>query len=134
VTRAGRFLSAALLATALAHAPAAAQVDSFLFGKPLTKKVAPGVFEVTARGNNMRTRRSSLDVALLKAAKLAQKHKGAWFAVLREKSGTWKMNGGPIGDETTLRFRLVSGPEPVLDDKGAPARVYNVAEILSRSR
>ncbi|HEX8224670.1 MAG TPA: hypothetical protein VF605_12705 [Allosphingosinicella sp.] len=129
-----RLLLAAMLAAGTAAAPASAQVDSFLFGKPLTKTVAPGVFEVTARGKNMRERRSSYEMALIKAAKRAAKAKGTWFAVLREKSGTWTMNGGPIGDETTIRFKLVSGPDPIADDKGAPARVYNVAEILSRSR
>ena len=131
MTRA-RSLLAALACAAVLSTPAFAQVDSFLFGKPLSKTIAPGVFEVTARGHNMREHRSSLDMALIKAAKRAAKQKGLWFAVIREKSGTWTMNGGSIGDETTIRCRIVSGPDPVLDDKGAPARVYSVAEILSR--
>lgn len=122
----------ALLCAALA-APASAQLDSFLFGKPGSKTVAPGVFEVTARGNNMRERRPSMDMALIKAAKRAAKQNGQWFAVIRLKSGTWHMNGRSVGDETTIRCRIVSGPDPVVDDKGAPARVYNVAEILSRA-
>ena len=133
MTRA-RLVAAALLLAAAPTAAASAQVDSFLFGKPLTKTIAPGIFEVTARGNNMRTRRSSFDEALRKAAKHAAKKKGLWMAVIREKTGTWKMNGGPIGDETTLRVKLVDGPGPTLDDKGGPARVYNVAEILNRAR
>jgi hypothetical protein len=129
-----RLLLPALIAAAIAPAAAAAQVDSFLFGKPLTKTISPGVFEVTSRGKNMRTRRSSFDVALSKAARHAAKKNGRFFAVIREKTGTWTMNGGPIGDETTLRCRIVEGPGPVLDDKGNPARVYSVAEILSRNR
>jgi len=129
-----RRLLPVLLAAALASSPAAAQVDSFLFGRPLNKKIAAGVFEVTARGRNGLERRSSFDVALLKAAKRTAKEKGAWFAILREKSGTWLMNGRPVGEETTIRFKLVNGPNPIPDDKGAPARVYNAAEILSRSR
>jgi hypothetical protein len=126
--------AAALLLAAMAAAPASAQMDSFLFGKKGSKTVAPGVFEVTARGNNMREKRSSLDMALIKAAKRAAKQNGTWFAVVREKSGTWTMNGRSIGDETTIRVRLVNGPDPVLDDKGKPARVYSVTEILSRAR
>lgn len=129
-----RRLLPALLAASLASSPAAAQMDSFLFGKPLSKKVAPGVFEVTARGRTGLEKRASFDVALIKAAKRAAKENGTWFAILREKSGTWRMNGRPVGDETTLRFKLVTGPDPIPDDKGAPARVYSVAEILSRSR
>jgi hypothetical protein len=131
--RVRRLLLPALLAAAIAPAAAAAQVDSFLFGKPLTKTISPGVFEVTARGNNIRTRRSSFDMALRKAARHAAKKNGRFFAVIREKSGTWTMNGGPVGDETTIRCRIVPGLEPVLDDKGNPARVYSVAEILSRT-
>jgi hypothetical protein len=129
-----RSLLPALLAASLASSPAAAQLDSFLFGKPLNKKIAPGVFEVTARGKTRLDRRASFDVALIKAAKRAAKENGTWFAILREKSGTWLMNGSPVGDETTIRFKLVTGPEPIPDDKGAPARVYSVAEILSRRR
>jgi hypothetical protein len=129
-----RHLLPALLLAAVLSTPAAAQLGSVLFGKPGTKTVAPGVFEVTARGNNMRERRSSLDMALLKAARRAAKQNGTWIAILREKSGSWLMNGRPIGDETTIRVRVVGGPDPVLDDKGAPARVYSVAEILSRGR
>jgi hypothetical protein len=128
-----RFVAAALALTAMPATPAWAQLDSFLFGKPMSKKVAPGTFEVTARGNNMRTRRSSFDMALRKAARRAAKENGRWFAVVREKSGTWTMNGRSIGDETTLRFRIVASPDPVLDDKGRPARVYSVAEILGRA-
>ena len=127
-------LAAVLICAAAVAAPASAQVDSFLFGKKGSKTVAPGVFEVTARGNNMREKRSSLDMALLKAAKRAARQDGRWFAVIREKSGTWTMNGRSIGDETTIRVRLVNGPDPVLDDKGKPARVYSVTEILSRAR
>lgn len=126
-------LAVALLGAALAAAPAPAQVDSFLFGKPKSKTVSPGVFEVTARGNNLRERRSSLDMALIKAAKRAARQNGQWFAVIRRKSGTWTMNGRSIGDQTTLRCRIVSGPGPVADDKGQPAPVYNVAEILGRA-
>ena len=129
-----RRLLPALLAAALASSPAAAQVDSSLFGRPLDKKIAPGVFEVTARGRNGLERRASFEVALRKAAKRTAKEKGTWFAILREKSGTWLMNGRPVGDETTIRFKLVSGPEPIPDDKGGSARIYNAAEILSRSR
>jgi hypothetical protein len=126
--------AAALLCAAMPATPASAQLDSFLFGKPLSKTISPGVFEVTARGNNMRTRRSSLDMALRKAAKRAAKQNGRWMAIIREKTGSWSMNGGSIGDETTIRVKLVDGPGPVLDDKGRPARVYSVAEILSRTR
>lgn len=121
-----------MLCAALAAAPASAQMDSFLFGKPKSRTVSPGVFEVTARGNNMRERRPSLDMALIKAARRAARQGGQWFAVIRRKSGTWTMNGRSIGDETTLRCRIVSGPDPVVDDKGGPAPVYNVAEILAR--
>lgn len=128
-----RSLLAALVCTAALSTPASAQLDSFLFGKPGSKSVATGLFEVTARGNNMRESRSSLDMALIKAAKRAARQNGQWFAVVREKSGTWTMNGRSIGDETTLRCRIVPGLEPVLDDKGAPARVYSVAEILGRA-
>jgi hypothetical protein len=129
----GLRIAAAALLLAVPAAPASAQMDSFLFGKKGSKTIAPGVFEVTARGNNARTKRSSLDMALAKAARRAARQKGLWFAVVRQKSGTWTMNGRPIGDETTLRCRIVPGPEPVLDDKGAPARIYNVAEILARA-
>lgn len=129
-----RLLAAVLTLAAIPAAPASAQVDSFLFGKPLNKTIAPGLFEVTARGNNMRTRRSSYDEALRKAAKHAAKKNGLWMAFVREKTGTWTMNGGSIGDETTLRVKLVDGPGAVLDDKGNPARVYEVAEILGRAR
>ena len=128
-----RIAAAALLLAAIPAAPASAQMDSFLFGKKGSKTIAPGVFEVTARGNNMREKRSSLDMALLKAAKRAARQNGTWFAVVRQKSGTWTMNGRPIGDETTLRCRVLPGPEPVLDDKGSPARIYEVAEILARA-
>lgn len=129
-----RVLAATLLWAVLAAAPAPAQLGSVLFGKPGSKTVAPGVFEVTARGNNMRESRSSFDMALLKAARRAAKQGGAQFAVVREKSGTWTMNGRSIGDETTIRCRIVTGPDSGLDDKGAPARVYSVSEILSRDR
>lgn len=119
------------LCLAAAPVPAAAQLNSFLFGKPGTRSLSSGIFEVTARGNNMRERRSSLDMALIKAAKKAAKEKGAAFAVLRAKSGTWLMNGRPVGDETTLRFKLCAPGDTVLDDNGAPARVYAVAELLA---
>jgi hypothetical protein len=128
-----RSLPAALACAAALSAPASAQVDSFLFGKPMSKTISPGIFEVTARGNNLRHHRPALDMALIKAAKRAAKQNGRWFAVVRQKSGTWTMNGRSIGDETTLRCRIVPGPDPVLDDKGAPARVYSVAEILGRA-
>jgi len=127
-------VAAMVAVTAAASAPASAQLNSFLFGKPGTRSVSAGVFEVTARGNNLRERRSSLDMALIKAAKKAAKEKAAAFAVLRAKSGTWLMNGRPIGDETTLRFKLCAAGETVFDEAGAPAKVYSVAELLAGER
>ena len=122
------------LAGAALATPAHAQLDSFLFGKPGTKKVSADVREVTARGNNMRERRSSLTMSLLKAAKLANKEKKPFIAVLREKSGSWSMNGRRLGDETTLRFKLLDRDEPVLDAEGKPARIFSVAELLAGAR
>ena len=121
---------AGVIALAIAATPAAAQMGSLLFGKPGTKKVSADVREVTARGNNMREKRSSLQMALIKAAKLARKEGKPFIAVLREKSGSWSMNGRRIGDETTLRFKLLDREEPVLDDAGKPARAYEVAMLL----
>ena len=127
-------LAAALAATAVAPAPASAQLDSFLFGKPGTKSLSGGVFEVTARSNKLSEPRSALDRALVKAAKKAAKEKAAAFAVLRVKGGTWLMNGSPIGLQTTLRFKLCAPGEAVLDETGAPARIYSVAELLAGER
>lgn len=127
-------LAAALAVTAAAAAPASAQLDSFLFGKPGTKSLSGGVFEVTARSNKVSEPRSALDKALVKAAKKAAKEKAAAFAVLLVKSGSWMMNRGPIGLQTTLRFKLCAPGETVLDERGAPARVYSVAELLAGER
>jgi hypothetical protein len=110
---------------------ASAAVGSFLFGRPRTRSRGDGVFEVTARGNNARERRSSLQMALIKAARRAEREHGALFAVLRERSGTWRMNGRAIGDETTLRFKVLNAEEALQDDQGRPARIYRVAEILA---
>ena len=126
------FLAAALICSAAVAAPALAQDISEL-SRPFNGKLAPGVFEVTARGREGRVKRSSFDRALLKAAKGASKRNGLWFAVVYEKSGTWWLGRNRLGDETLLRFRIVDGPEPVLDERGAPARVFNVAEILGRA-
>ncbi|HEY0042941.1 MAG TPA: hypothetical protein VGB62_00185 [Allosphingosinicella sp.] len=111
--------------------PARAQMGGLLFGKAGTRKVSADVREVTARGNNMREKRSSLEMALRKAAKLAAKEKKPFIAVLREKSGSWLMNGRRIGDETTLRFKLLDREEPVLDDQGKPTRLFSVADLLT---
>jgi hypothetical protein len=134
VKRRARWLAAglalALLAPLAVASPANAALGPLLFGKKGDRSLGAGVFEVTARGNNLRERRSALDMALRKAAKRAVKEKRDYFAVLRQKSGSWLMNGRRIGDETTLRFRLLARPEPVLDDKGAPARIYRAGDIL----
>jgi hypothetical protein len=125
-------LAAAASASLLA-APASAQLGSVLFGKPGSKKISADTFEVTARGNNIRERRSSLTMALLKAARRAEKARMGWIAVVREKTGTWSMNGRAIGDETTIRVVMMAEQRPTLDTKGAPARVYSVAELLSHA-
>ena len=127
-------LAAALAVTAVAAAPASAQLDSFLFGKKGTKSLSGGVFEVTARTNKWREPRSSIDKALVQAAKKSAKEKAAAFAVLRAKTGTWLMNGSPVGVETTLRFKLCRPGETVLDEAGAPAKVYSVADLLAGER
>lgn len=113
---------------------ASAAVGSFLFGRPRTRSRGDGIFEVTARGNNARERRSSLEMAVRKAAQRAEREHGAYFAVLRERSGAWLMNGRPIGDETTLRFKVLTREEAIRDDEGRPARLYRVADVLSGAR
>jgi hypothetical protein len=124
-------LAAAVAACAGLAVPASAQLGPLLVGKKGSKKISEDVFEVTARGNNMRERRSSLTMALRKAAARAAKQDKAWIAVLREKSGTWSMGGRAIGDETTIRVRMLDREQPVLDQAGAPARLYLVADLLA---
>ena len=121
----------ALAAGAALAPPARAQMGSMLFGKRRTEKVSVDVREVTARGNNMREKRSSLEMALRKAAKLAAKEKKPYIAVLREKSGSWLMNGSRVGDETTWRFKLLDREEPELDAEGKPARLFRIADLLA---
>ena len=131
------FLAAAFLmagAVAISGGPASAAAGSLLFGKPGTRNLGEGVFEVTARGNNGSERRSSYEMAVIKAAKRARKENSPYFAVLREKSGTWTMGGRPIGGETTLRFRLRPNADALNDNQGRPARVYEVAQVLVGER
>ena len=118
----------------LLPAPASADMRSLLLGRAGTKNVGAGVFEVTARGNNMREKRSSLEVATMKAAKRAAQEKGSYFAILREKTGSWTMGGRRIGDETTLKFKVMSSPDPITDEAGTPARVFKVADLLPEAK
>jgi hypothetical protein len=130
--------AAGLLAVAAAAVvlapPAGAQIGSLLFGKPGTRHVSADVAEVTARGNTMREKRSSLQMALIKAAKLAGKQNKPFIALLREKTGGWSMNGRHVGDETTIRFRMLAARETVQDEAGGPARLFEVAGLLETGR